>query len=69
MYGENAEVVVFPPNRGRTVDSRYCCVLESMASGVALVLGSPLAMQRSRRRHAAPVSGMAVTVESTVLCA
>jgi len=67
MYGEISEVVVFPPNSGRTVEGCYCRALESMASGEAVVLGSPLALRRMRRRLAAPVDGMAVAVESTVL--
>ena len=41
MYGEISKVVVFPPNLGRTVEGSCCCVLESMASGVTVVLGSP----------------------------
>ena len=41
MYGEISKVVVFPPNLGRTVEGCCCCVLESMASGVTVVLGSP----------------------------
>ena len=67
MYGEISKVVVSPPNRGRTVVGCCCRALESMASGEAVVLGSPLALQRTRRCPAAPVDGMAVAVESTVL--
>ena len=38
-----------------------------MASGVAVVLGSSLALRGSCRRPAAPVDGVVVAVESTVL--
>jgi hypothetical protein len=67
MYGEISEVVVFPPNSGRTVEGCYCRALESMASGEAVVLGSPLALRRTHRRLAALVDSMAAAVESTDL--
>ena len=43
--------------------------LQSMASGVAVVLGNHLATRGSRRRPATPVGGVVSSGESTVLCA
>ena len=51
MYG-GSEVVVFSPNRGCRgwpLLKVHCGALGSMALGVAVILGSPLALRRSRR--------------------
>ena len=67
MYGEISEVVVFSPIVGEQWRVAVGSTLWTMAPGVAVILGSPLAGRGSRRHLVEPVDGMASSVEHTIL--
>ena len=61
---EISGVVLFFPNRGRTVDGPCCRALWGMAPGVVVVLGSPLTVSGMCPYPVAPVDGVAIAVEA-----
>ena len=67
MHKEYTEVVVLPLIREEQWRVAVGSTLQSVASGMTVILGSSLALRRSRRHPAASVDGVAVAVESTVL--
>ena len=69
MHGEISKVVVLPRIVGEQCVVAVESSLQSMASGVAVVLGSPLVLRRSRQCPVVSVGGVVAARESTILCA